>query len=182
MRNNTKKIFIIILTVTFLLVSLNTVKNFIYNKFYLNGNNEANIKRSILNLQESDIKSFENISIIKEFLLNERLIVIYENNSNYGVTEFHKNTSGDYKINYLQNGFSDEINFYTTMDMNNFIVYGDGNNIDFSRVDFGINNNYVPIYIPEEFFAEVINQSQYYNTNHYTYTYKYYDKNGNLVN
>lgn len=33
----------------------------------------------------------------------------------------------------------------------------------------------------EEVFAEVININQYYNGDVYTYTYKYYDTNGNLV-
>jgi len=62
-----------------------------------------------------------------------------------------------------------------------FIVYGDGSNIKSSRVDVGINNNYVSINIPKEIFAEMIHLNQYSNGDSYSYTYKYYDDYRKLV-
>lgn len=182
---NNKKIFKIVVTISFILIAFNIIVASVYNKFYLNGNNEHNIKRSIIKLQNNDINDFENISIIKKIQLNEELVVIYKNKFNLGITEFSKNKWGDYKINYLQSGSLEEINFYLTMNIDNinkyFIVYGDGSNLEFSRVDVGINNNYVSINIPEDVFVEIINVNQFSNGDNYSYTYKYYDKNGKII-
>ncbi|MDV4150973.1 hypothetical protein R0131_09000 [Clostridium sp. AL.422] len=185
MRINIKKIFKIVVIISFVLITFNIIVASAYNKFYLNGNNENNIKRSIIKLQNDDISDFENISVIKKIQLNEELVVIYKNKFNCGIAEFSKNKWGDYKINYLQSGSLEEINFYLTMHINNinqyFIVYGDGSNIEFSRVNVGINNNYVSVDIPEDVFVKIIDINQFSNGDNYSYTYKYYDKSGKLI-
>lgn len=185
MRINKKKTFKIVITIAFILIAFNIIVASLYNKFYLNGNNEDNIKRSIIKLQNNDISDFENISVIKKIQLTEELVVIYKNKFNCEIAEFSKNKWGDYKINYLQHGNLEEINFYLTMNINNinqyFIVYGDGRNLEFSRVDVGINDNYVSIDIPEDVFVETININQFSNGDAYSYSYKYYDKSGKLI-
>ncbi len=185
-KNYTKaKIFKMVVIISFLLILFNIIVTHVYNKFYLNGNNEGNIKRSIIKLQNNDISDFEDIFIIKEIQLNEELVVIYKNKLNCGIAEFSKDKSADYKINHLQSGSVYEINFYLTMNINNinqyFIVYGDGSNLKFSKVEIGINNNYVTINIPEGMFVEIININQFSNGDNYTYTYRYYDKYGKLI-
>ena len=135
-----KKIFIGIVSLALILVSFSIITRGIYKKFYLNGNNENNIKRSILKIQDKDTSDFKNIVIIKTIHLDEELFVIYKNNIDWGVAEFGKNNDGDYKIEYLQHGYIDEINFYFTSGINSksnqyLIAYGEGKNIDFSRVD-----------------------------------------------
>lgn len=181
-----KKIFIGIVSLALILVSFSIITRGIYKKFYLNGNNENNIKRSILKIQDKDTSDFKNIVIIKTIHLDEELFVIYKNNIDWGVAEFGKNNDGDYKIEYLQHGYIDEINFYFTSGINSksnqyLIAYGEGKNIDFSRVDIWINNNYIPINIPEEEFVEIIKINQYSDNNGYRFNYKYYDINGNIV-
>ena len=162
------------------------ISKIIYKKFYINGNNENNIKRSILKIQGKDTSDFENTDIIKTIHLDEELFVIYKNNFDWGVAEFGKNKDGDYKIEYLEYGYIDEINFYFTIGINTnsnqyLIAYGEGKNIDFSRVDIGINNNYVPINVPKEEFVEIIKINQYSNDKRYRFNYKYYDIYGNIV-
>lgn len=185
MVGNKKKIFKGIVTLILILVVLIMMVRGIYSKFYLNGNNINNIKRSILNIQDKDMSDFENISVIKTIEINEELFVVYKNEFDCGVAEFSKNKYGNYEINYLEHGNLAEINFHLTSGMKNnnqyFIVYGDGNNIDFSRVDIGINNNYVPINIPKDVFIEIIKINQYFDGDSYQYNYKYYDIYGNVV-
>lgn len=185
MRINKNKIFKIVVIISFILIAFILIVASVYNKFYLNGNNEDNIKRSIIKIQNNDISDFENISIIKEIQLDEELVVVYKHGFKCGIAEFSKNEWGDYKINYLQNGSLEEINFHLIRWINNvnqyFIVYGDGSNLEFSRVDVGINNNYVSIDIPEDVFVEMININQFSNGDNYSYTYKYYDKSGKLI-
>lgn len=180
-----EKIFKIVVIISFLLIVFNIIVTHVYNKFYLNGNNEDNVKRSIIKLQNNDISDFEDIFIIKEIQLNEELVVIYKNKLNCGIAEFSKDKLGDYKINHLQSGSVYEINFYLTMNINNinqyFIVYGNGSNLEFSKVEIGINNNYVTINIPEGMFVEMININEFSNGDNYTYTYRYYDKYGKLI-
>ena len=122
MRINKKKILKILIAITFILFVFNIITGIAYNKFYLNGNNEDNIKRSIIKLQNGDISDFGNISIIKRIQLTEELVVIYKNGFNCGIAEFSKNEWGDYKINFLQNGSLEEINFYITSGMNNINI------------------------------------------------------------
>lgn len=185
MKSNNIKIFKWIVNLTLILGIFIVIVGGLYNKFYINGNNENNIKRSISKLQNKDNKDFTSISITKTIELDNNLVVIYKDGFNCGVAEFNKNNWGDYKINILHSGNLDEVNFYLINGLNYknqyFVVYGYGNNIDYSKVDLGINNNYISINIPEDEFVEIINITKYNNENSYRYNYKYYDKNGKVV-
>lgn len=164
------------------LVVIVAIISCLYNEFYVNGNNESNIKRSIAKLQNED---FENISISETIELDNKLVVIYNKQFEHGAAEFTKNILGNYKINSSMDENIENIGFYmpyaTNKDNQYFIIYGDGNNIELSKVEVGINNNIVSIDIPKKEFTEIINITQYNADNRYSFTYKFYDKLGNEV-
>lgn len=185
MKINMKKTIKIVGIISIVAIALNIIISIIYNKYYLNGNNEDNIRRSIMNLQKNHMSDTESLSIIKKITLEDDLYVIYKNKFNCGIAEFSKNTWDDYKINFIESGNLDEVNFHLTMEANQinqyFIVYGDGRNLEFNRVEVGINNNFVPVVIPKDIFSDVININQFANGSDYKYDYRYYDEDGNLI-
>lgn len=181
---NKKKILKITFIVILILFLLNILNKIVYNNFYLNGNNDTNIKRSILNLQYNNINNIENISIIEKIQLQEMLLVIYKNKFNLGIAQFNKNLWGNYKLTLLQPGRLEAINFYKPININDenkfLIVYGDVSNRDISRIDIEVSNHSIPINISSKIFAECIPTDQYFDTATY-FTYKCYDHYGNLI-
>ncbi|MCF6409115.1 hypothetical protein [Pseudalkalibacillus salsuginis] len=167
-----------LLLVAALLLGVISIYGYLNSSFYLNGNDEESIIKTIHSI---DMHKDSSIEVIEIKNIGSQRIVPFLDNGRPAYIQFTKNKYGNYKWNSVERSSGGSLS--------NFLIHNDGRfslflvvtteENEIAKMKLGVNEH---VYIKEfEIHKNSATWIDLPDDKEQRYTYNYYDKDGNLI-